>query len=388
MDKTLLAGAISLSLVAFPVQVLAFTPVVEGVTVNNEVVDTGRQIVRNGGVINNGRVYGSTNNGVMTRAEISVTNGSSAGTANNTTVDDGGWLQVTDAFATGTVVNQGGLLEVKTAGIVTDSQINNGGHMNLGLNSQSKGYLNIAAGAELFITNNDTDTSDVTTHNPALPANVSIQNLNVAGVVDIGPSWKGATVVPISPPETLGPVLVTRINNVTMQGGNINLAPYSAGGQFNRLEIENLSGQGKFMMTTQLASNAGDFITVSQQATGQFGITVQDSGKEPQSANPLALVHVNRGDAQFRLLNAGGVVDLGVYQYGLYGQESNDSTDWYLATKAADLPGTTVTVPAPVLSSAAQGVLNMAAAPRHILNTELSTLRQRQGELKADADGT
>ncbi|WP_260979403.1 autotransporter adhesin family protein, partial [Yersinia enterocolitica] len=181
MDKTLLAGAISLSLVAFPVQVLAFTPVVEGVTVNNEVVDTGRQIVRNGGVINNGRVYGSTNNGVMTRAEISVTNGSSAGTANNTTVDDGGWLQVTDAFATDTVVNQGGLLEVKTAGIVTDSQINNGGHMNLGLNSQSKGYLNIAAGAELFITNNDTDTSDVTTHNPALPANVSIQNLNVAG---------------------------------------------------------------------------------------------------------------------------------------------------------------------------------------------------------------
>lgn len=102
---------------------------------------------------------------------------------------------------------------------------------------------------------------------------------------------------------------------------------YSAGGRFNWLEIENLSGQGNFGMITQLASNAGDFITVSQQATGHFGITVQDSGKEPQSANSLVLVHINRGDAQFRLLNAGGVVDLGVYQYGLYSQESNCSTD-------------------------------------------------------------
>ncbi|MGH1605888.1 autotransporter outer membrane beta-barrel domain-containing protein [Yersinia proxima] len=325
---------------------------------------------------------------MVTRSAIAVTNGSSAGTANNTTVDDGGWLQVTDAFATGTLVNQGGMLDVKTAGIVTDSQINDGGLMTLGLNSQSKGYLNIAAGAELFITNNDTYTSDVTTHNPALPANVSIENLSVAGLVEIGPSWIGATVVPVSPPATLGPVLVTRINNVTMQGGDINLMPYSAGGQFNRLEIENLSGQGNFTMTTQLASSAGDFITVSHQATGQFGITVQDSGKEPLSPNSLALVHVNSGNAQFRLLNAGGVVDLGVYQYGLYGQESNGTTDWYLATNTAGLPGTTLNLAAPVLSSAAQGVLNMAAAPRHILNAELSTLRQRQGELKTDADGT
>lgn len=121
---------------------------------------------------------------------------------------------------------------------------------------------------------------------------------------------------------------------------------YSAGGQFNRLEIENLSGQGNFAMTTQLASNTGDFITVSQQATGQFGITVQDSGKEPQSADNLALVHINRGDAQFRLLNTGGVVDLGVYQYGLYSQESNGSTDWYLATSTEELPGTTPNVTA------------------------------------------
>lgn len=219
MDKTLLAGVISLSLVTLPAQVLAFTPIVEGITVNNEVVDNGGQIVRNGGVINNGRVHGHINNGMVSKSMITVTNGSSAGTANNTTVDDGGWLQVNNAVVTGTVVNQGGLLQVTTAGTAIDSQINNGGYMTLGLNSQSKGYLNIAAGAELFITNNDTYTSDVTTHNPALPANVTIENLNVAGLVDIGPSWIGTSVVPVSPPEVLGPVLVTRINNVTMQGG-------------------------------------------------------------------------------------------------------------------------------------------------------------------------
>lgn len=86
----------------------------------------------------------------------------------------------------------------------------------------------------------------MTTHNPALPANVMIENLNVAGLVEIGPSWKGTSIVPLPLSDVLGPVLVTRINNVTLQGGDINLMAYSAGGQFNRLEIENLSGQGNF----------------------------------------------------------------------------------------------------------------------------------------------
>ncbi|EIR46767.1 hypothetical protein YPPY14_3174, partial [Yersinia pestis PY-14] len=99
MDKTLLAGAISLSLVILPVQVLAFTPNVVGITVNDEVVIHGIQNVRDGGVINNGLVSDN--------AAITVTNGSSAGTANNTTVGDKGWLQITGALATGTIVNQG-----------------------------------------------------------------------------------------------------------------------------------------------------------------------------------------------------------------------------------------------------------------------------------------
>ncbi|CNJ07512.1 putative autotransporter protein [Yersinia rohdei] len=388
MDKTLLAGAISLSLFTLPAQVLAYTPNVVGITVDNEVITSGNQTVRDGGVINNGRVYGRDINGVMSRSRITVNKLISAGTANNTTVDYAGWMQVEGALATDTVVNQGGLLEVKMAGTVINSQINEGGHMSLGLNSQSKGYLNIAAGAELFITNNDLYTTDVTTHNPVQPANVMIENLNVAGLVEIGPSWIGISNSMIPAPETMGPVLVTRINNVTLQGGDINLMSYSSAGQFNRLEIENLSGQGNFGMTTQLASNAGDFINVSQQASGRFGITVKDSGKEPQSASSLALVHVNSGNAQFSLLNAGGVVDLGVYQYRLYSEETNGSTDWYLANNVADLPGITQDIAAPVLSSAAQGVLNMAAAPRHILNVELSTLRQRQGELKTDIDGS
>ncbi|CQI94582.1 putative autotransporter protein [Yersinia frederiksenii] len=41
----------------------------------------------------------------------------------------------------------------------------------------------------------------------------------------------------------------------------------------------------------------------------------------------------------------------------------------------------------PKAATRADGVFNMVAAPRHILNVELSTLRQRQGELKTEADG-
>lgn len=375
MEKTLLAGIISASLLGLSTNTFAFTESVRGITVSNEVVTQvlaipTHQSVWDGGVINN--------NTVRDRGMIFIQDD---GRANNTTVDQDGYLSVN--------------------GAINNTQVNANGAINMYINSHSSGYLNIAKNAALFISNTDDLTVDVTTNNLANAANVVIENLNVAGQVHIGPSWHGsAELEDFAPtPSVMGPSLITKINNLILQDGYIDITAYSPAAQPNRLEITNLSGKGNFGITTQLADNIGDFIHITNQATGQFGLMVNDSGKEPLSASALTVVHANSGDASFSLLNNNGTVDLGVYQYKLYSTKSGESTDWYLNTapvnagdQQAITDGSSSTgggssYTGRTLSNSAKGILNMAAAPRHILSAELTTLRQRQGDLSLDKAG-
>ncbi|AKJ43447.1 autotransporter outer membrane beta-barrel domain-containing protein [Pragia fontium] len=386
MEKTLLAYIIGASFLGFSGGAIAYTENVDGITVNNEIVSIpentagqGNQSVSNGGIINNNIVR--DNGTIFIRYE---------GRANDTTVDQNGRLSVENS-------------------VINNTQVNAGGSLDMYFDSRSIGYLNIAQGGKLSISNTDHTAIDVTTNNPAKAANITIENLNVAGTVSIGPTWLNGELEDFaSMPSTKGTSLITQINNLVLQDGYVDLIAYSPAAQPNRLEINNLSGQGNFAITTQLADKMGDFIHIANKATGQFGLMVNDSGKEPQTTAPLTVVHVNSGDANFSLLNANNVVDLGVYQYKLYSAKSGESTDWYLnpvPVKLEDLQesgdansagngngngsgsGSGSGTVNRTLSSSAKGVLNMAAAPRHILSAELSTLRQRQGDLSLDKAG-
>ena len=375
MEKTLLACIIGASFLGFSANSLAFTKNVHGITVSNEIV-TGMQSA--------------------TLANIQGVSG--GGIVNNNVVSDYGQISIEDADsrANNTIVNQNGLLIIYE-GIANNTQVNAGGSLYMELDGRSSGYLNIVRGGTMHISNTDYRLVDVTTNDPADPGNVSIENMNVAGVVTIEPTWLYSPREDFAPtPSTVGPSLITKINNLVLQDGYIDLIAYGPGAQPNRLEINNLSGQGNFGITTQLADNMGDFIHIANKASGQFGLMVNDSGKEPHTANPLTVIHANSGDASFSLLNTNNAVDLGVYQYKLYSTKSGESTDWYLNTAPVNAGDQQASGNANssgsgtvsrTLSSSAKGVLNMAAAPRHILSAELSTLRQRQGDLSLDKAG-
>ena len=103
------------------------------------------------------------------------------------------------------------------------------------------------------------------------------------------------------------------------------------------------------------------------KATGDFKIFVTDTGASPAAGDSLTLVTTGGGDAAFTLGNAGGVVDIGTYEYTLL---DNGNHSWSLAENRAQItPSTT-------------DVLNMAAAQPLVFDAELDTVRERLGSVK------
>ncbi|HDI6064912.1 TPA: AIDA repeat-containing protein, partial [Escherichia coli] len=100
------------------------------------------------------------------------------------------------------------------------------------------------------------------------------------------------------------------------------------------LTAGSLSGNGRFLMNTDIASHTGDILNVTGNASGNFVLDIKNTGREPVSAGtPLQVVHTGSGDAAFTL--NGGKVDAGTWEYYL----SKENTDWYLKADASQ-PGT------------------------------------------------
>ncbi|HAP3735890.1 TPA: autotransporter outer membrane beta-barrel domain-containing protein [Escherichia coli] len=136
---------------------------------------------------------------------------------------------------------------------------------------------------------------------------------------------------------------------------------------FTTLTTNTLSGNGNFYMRTDMANHQSDQLNVTGQATGDFKIFVTDTGASPAAGDSLALVTTGGGDAAFTLGNAGGVVDIGTYEYTLL---DNGNHSWSLAENRAQItPSTT-------------DVLNMAAAQPLVFDAELDTVRERLGSVK------
>ncbi|HFI3505169.1 TPA: autotransporter YejO [Escherichia coli] len=136
---------------------------------------------------------------------------------------------------------------------------------------------------------------------------------------------------------------------------------------FTTLTTNTLSGNGNFYMRTDMANHQSDQLNVTDQATGNFKIFVTDTGASPAAGDSLTLVTTGGGDAAFTLGNAGGIVDIGTYEYTLL---DNGNHSWSLAENRAQItPSTT-------------DVLNMAAAQPLVFDAELDTVRERLGSVK------
>lgn len=290
--------------------------------------------------------------------------------------------------ATDFIIENGAQLSLNATSVLNGAVIKSGGEIHFSEDTRSTGTLVIEKGAEALAGNTNELAIDVTTNNPAVPGNVTFETVDNAGLLEIGPSWTGgANVEDFAPiPDKPGADLVTTINTLNMKGGMVAMDSYSPAAQQNHLKIGTLTGQGDFYISTQMADGWGVHITVSNKATGNFGIEFADSGKEPKSATRHTVVSVNSGDAAFRLLNKDETAEIGAYQYSLKKTQSGNSTEWYLQGKrkgdkdtdngnsGGDNGGTKL-----VLSYSAKNVMAMAAAPRRVLQAESVSLQQRPG---------
>lgn len=150
------------------------------------------------------------------------------------------------------------------------------------------------------------------------------------------------------------------VASLTMDGGAISMGTSDA---FYRLSVENLSGNGTFIMDADFSQGQVDFLDVTGTATGSHSLLVGATGADPVADSSLHVVHTAAGDAQFSLLN--GPVDMGTYTYEL----SQSGNDWYLVNTGKVTPGT----------SAVIALFNTAPT---VWYGELSTLRSRMGELR------
>lgn len=139
---------------------------------------------------------------------------------------------------------------------------------------------------------------------------------------------------------------------------------------FSTLSIDSLSGNGTFVMNTDLESLNGDLIAVNGQASGDHILAINNSGREPtKTDDTLTVVTTGGGNADFAL--NGGAVDAGTYQYELR-QHGND---WVLAQKHGS-DGKPIPTPT---TDTALGLFNATPTAWY---GELTTLRTRMGDVR------
>ncbi|MFK0089419.1 autotransporter outer membrane beta-barrel domain-containing protein [Pseudomonas sp. NPDC090755] len=151
-----------------------------------------------------------------------------------------------------------------------------------------------------------------------------------------------------------------QVDALALSGGHVT---FGAPGEFYRLDVNELSGNGTFHMTADFVTGEGDRLNVTGEAKGEHQLAISASGNEA-AVERLTVVTTQGGDAQFSLLN--GPVDLGAFSYGLV-QEGND---WHLDAETKTIsPGT-------------RSVMALFNTAPTIWYGELSSLRTRMGELR------
>ncbi|HGP4145354.1 TPA: autotransporter outer membrane beta-barrel domain-containing protein, partial [Enterobacter roggenkampii] len=250
----------------------------------------------------------ATSTDIYSGGEQLIFNG---GSATSTTIFKGGKQHISSGgSATSTTINNGGNQYVSGGGTTTDTTIN-GGKSLLMTGAVANGETKLSTGGELL-----------------MDAGAIATNVNISGdtlsVNDLSAATSGQNTV--------------QVGMLTMDGGNVNFLRNSDG-EFAKLTITELNGTGNFLLNTSLADKAGNFVTI-EQGSGQFGLAVNDSGKEISNHDDLTLnlIHEKGGDIDFEMVTASGrstrFVDGGTYMYTLYSQQDKDGLTggnvWYL----------------------------------------------------------
>ncbi|MCE6982877.1 autotransporter outer membrane beta-barrel domain-containing protein, partial [Pseudomonas frederiksbergensis] len=90
----------------------------------------------------------------------------------------------------------------------------------------------------------------------------------------------------------------SQVEQLSLQGGHVQ---FGEPGQFYRLDLGELSGNGTFHMSADFATGEADLLNVSGQANGQHTLAISASGHDPANVERITVVTTGGGDAEFSL---------------------------------------------------------------------------------------
>jgi outer membrane autotransporter protein len=291
-------------------------------------------------------------------------------------------------IANGTQLNGGNGLALEvgadsTAQVTVDSSRLNGGILvqdgssaTVLLDNNSSATGNITNVADFTLNNgsslsgNLTRTTNLTaSNNSSVSGNVSdVENFNLTGNSSVTGNLSNVTNLSLDN-STWTTNDGQGVTNLAMNAGTVKLG--SGDGTFETLNLSTLSGNGRFIMDTNLGAQQGDLVSVSGQASGSYDLLIRNTGVDPVKGGPdQQVVHTGTGStAGFAVV--GGQVDFGTFAYDL----EQRGTDWFLVQKFDDDGN-------PIVTPGTESVISLFSAAPTVWYGELSTLRSRMGELR------
>lgn len=297
--------------------------VLSGGSAVSTVVSGGTQYVSSGGValntvVSSGGSFGVSKGGLAVGAVVSsgglqrvysggVVSGnvvaggkqyvSAGGATFSTTVDAGSQVVYTRGSSTDTVVDDSGVQTVSSGGVASATVVNGGGTQTVLLGGTATGSV---------VANGGTLTLDVggNTASGAVAAG-TLSGATVAGTLSIAED----------PDDALTGAASASVGTLALNGGTVAFAAPGSGG-YKTLTVNGLSGNGQFVLNTNVGAALADQLVVNQ-ASGAFTLAVHDaSTAAPTSASErLLLVSATNSTATFTL--AGNAIDVGAYKFAL-----------------------------------------------------------------------
>jgi outer membrane autotransporter protein len=313
-------------------------------------------------------IMGSFSNNRPSTSTVIIQNGSTLSggngvileVANNSTAD----IRVDNSRLTGDVlVNTGSTAEV----LMQNNAALSGNVTNVGNFTLNNGSS---------LTGNLTDTTNLNVNNnSSVSGNIAnVENVNLTGNSSLSGNLSNVENLSLDN-STWTTNDGNGVTHLSMNAGTVKFG--DTGGTFETLTVETLSGNGRFIMDTDLAAHQSDLVNVTGHATGNYDLQIANTGAEPlRGDQDQQVVHTGAGsDAAFAVV--GGQVDLGTFAYGL----EQRGTDWFLVQKLDDNGD-------PIITPGTESAIDLFSAAPTVWYGELSTLRSRMGELRYGQSGS
>ncbi|MFM9380422.1 autotransporter outer membrane beta-barrel domain-containing protein [Pseudomonas sp. UV AK001] len=157
--------------------------------------------------------------------------------------------------------------------------------------------------------------------------------------------------------------VMTGDSTVQQLGMNNGVVQMGTNEQFQRLNVGNLTGNGTFVMGTDLGTGSTDFLNVTGTASGQHQLLVSATGTTPVTAEPVQVGNIAAGTAAFALANK-DTVDAGTFVYRL----KQEGQGLYLTPDKG------------TVSTSTNTALALAGSARSVLNAEMNMLSDQIGD--------